>query len=807
MHLTKQHIITATVSFLLFFMGCVCFANEVKVATIDEFNSAIKSAKAGDRIILKNGEWKDVKLIAKGQGTSDHPIIIEAEESGKVFITGDSSLKIAGTHLIIKGLWFKNGFTSDKSVISFRVNSKEFATHSRLTDCAITYYNPNSKAIGYKWISIWGKNNRVDHNYFAGKTNSGTTLVVWLKGEEHIQNNHRIDHNYFGERPALGFNGGETIRIGTSKNSLLSSRTIVEDNVFEKCNGEVEIISNKSCDNVYRNNLFLESQGVLTLRHGNRCLIENNVFIGNQKPHTGGIRIINAGHVVRNNLMMNLTGDGFRGPIVVMNGVPNSPANRYHQVKDVHILNNTIINSSPIQFCAGKDEERSLAPANTIFANNLIFNDKGDDIAAVYDTLDGIKFYGNILDTGKEFNKAGFTKVKVNWDTLENILYIPNAINEELIKNSKSEGKLPKLDITGTKRTTFVAGAYNLGNTKLPKALILKSGTSWDSKVVPPKPIVTSEIIEVEPGVGTLRKALKKASNGSIIQLKSGEYILEKGIKIRSSITIQGNSKSKKALLKVKDGLEKNPTYFFRVEGGNTLRLNNLEISGNLSTPIKYAVVSPDKGISEPYSVFIDNCYIHSFKNKNGGSIYKAYKGTFADTVSIVNSRIENAYRGINLSEEKDNFGKYSAQVVNIDNTIFKDIEQWAVNYYRGGTDESTLGGKIIVDNSVFSNVGNTEKGTVLRTKGIVWVDIKNSVFEKSYRVINPVNLKGNKNTLSNCIIFDCGTVKATKGASAKDVLYKNPKWEDKENFIPSEKSPLRKQQHIGLKWDTKKQN
>ncbi|WP_233558592.1 polysaccharide lyase 6 family protein [Aquimarina sp. BL5] len=805
MTLTKQHIITTIVSIQLFFIGCMSFANEIKVATIDEFNTAIQSVKAGDRIILKNGEWKDVKLVVKGQGSSENPIIIEAEESGKVFITGDSSLKMAGNHIIVKGLWFKNGYASGKSVISFRINSKEFANHSRITNCAITYYNPKSKATDYKWVSVWGKNNRVDHNYFAGKTNSGTTLVVWLKGEEHINNNHRIDHNYFGERPSLGFNGGETIRIGTSKNSLLSSRTIVEDNVFEKCNGEVEIISNKSCDNVYRNNLFLESEGVLTLRHGNRCLIESNVFIGNQKPNTGGIRIINAGHVVRNNLMMNLTGDGFRGPIVVMNGVPNSPANRYHQVKDVKIQNNTIINCSPIQFCAGKDEERSLAPINTVFENNLIFNDNGGDIVTVHDKLDGFKFSGNILDTEKSFDKSGFSKVKVDWDTLENILYVPKVTNEELLKKSKLENKSPKFDITGDKRSTFVAGAYNLGNNKLPKALVLKSGTSWDSKVKPQKTIVEPEIIEVEPGVGTLRKALKKASFGSILNLKSGEYILEKGIKVTTSVTIQGNSKDGKPLLKVKEGLEKNPTYFFRVEGGNSLRLNNIEISGDLSVPIKYAVVSPDKGISETYSVFIDNCHIHSFNNKKGGSVYKAYKGTFADTVSIVNSRIEKAYRGINLSEEKDDSGKYNAQVVHIDNTIFKDIEQWAINYYRGGTDESTLGGKLIVDNSVFSNVGNTEKGTVIRNKGIVSVDIKNSVFEKSYKVVNPVNLKGNKNTISNCVIFDCGTVKITKGASATDVMYKNPKWEDKNNFIPSEKSPLLKTERIGLKWEAKK--
>jgi len=804
--MSKQHITTIIISIQLLFIGCISFANEIKVGTIDEFNIAIQSVKAGDRIILKNGEWKNVTLVVKGQGTSEQPIVIEAEESGKVLITGDSNLKMAGSHLIIKGLWFKNGFTSDKSVVSFRVNSKEYATHSRLTDCAITYFNPTSRSKEYKWVDIWGKNNRVDHNYFIGKNNAGTTLVVWLKGEQHIQNNHRIDHNYFGERPALGFNGGETIRIGTSKTSLSSSRTIVEENVFEKCNGEVEIISNKSCDNVYRNNLFLESEGVLTLRHGNRCLVESNVFIGNQKPNTGGIRIINAGHMIRNNLMMNLTGDGFRGPIVIMNGVPNSPANRYHQVKDVAVHNNTIINCSPIQFCSGKDEERSLAPINTVFANNLIFNTLKTDIAIAHDKMDGINFYGNILDSQKDFNQSGFAKVKIKWDTLEDILYIPNSSNNELAQSSKLEKKSPKLDITGAKRVSFTAGAYNLGNNKLPKALTLQSGTSWDSSVEPPAKTVNIEIVEVEPGVGTLRKAIKKASPGSIFKLKSGEeYIIEKGIKVTNSITIEGDTKAKKPLLKIKEGLEKTPNYFFRVEGGQTLRLNHLEISGAYNTPIKHAVVSPDKGIIDPYSVFIDNCYLHDFTNTKGGSIFKGYKGTFADTIGVRNTRIENAYRGINLGEEKDDIGRYSAQVVKIDNTVFKDIKQWALNYYRGGKDESTLGGRLLVDNSVFSNVGNRDKGIVLRTKGIVSVEIQNSVFEKSYKIVNPVNLKGAKNKISNCIIYDCGKAKVTKGASEKGVTYKNPKWADKDNFIPSEKSPLVKNQRIGLKWVAKK--
>ena len=44
----------------------------------------------------------------------------------------------------------------------------------------------------------------------------------------------------------------------------------MEQNFFDRCDGELEIISSKSCDNIYRGNTFLNCAGMLTLRHGNR---------------------------------------------------------------------------------------------------------------------------------------------------------------------------------------------------------------------------------------------------------------------------------------------------------------------------------------------------------------------------------------------------------------------------------------------------------------------------------------------------------------------------------------------------------
>jgi len=786
-----------------------CAAKDTLVANIDEFNSAIKSVQSGDHIILKNGEWNNVTFNISGQGTKENPIYVKAETPGKVIITGDSNLTISGDYLIVKGLWFKDGFTTKKEVISFRKNSKEYATNSRVTECAVTNYNPDIKTNKYNYVSVWGKNNTIDHNYFIGKTNNGPVLVVWLKGENHIENNHKIEYNHFAGRPTLGTNGGETIRIGTSATSLSSSKTVVENNIFEKCNGEIEIISNKSCNNTFRNNLFLESQGTLTLRHGNGALVENNVFVGNNKSKTGGIRIINADHVVRNNMMIGLKGSGFRGPIVVMNGVPNSPANRYHQVKNVDIIHNTVIDCSPIQLSAGKDDERTLAPIHTTFANNIVFNSGSHAILEASDKLDGFTFKGNLIDTKSNFNEDGFTNTSIEWSLVNQSFLVPALRNGAKLKAFKITENDPIHDITGAKRAALVAGAYNLGNKVPPAALKLKAGPlSWKPIVTPLEKQTKVTTINVEPGQGTLNKAIKAASNGTILKLKSGsEYILDKGIKINHNITIMGDDPNQKPLIRVKDNLEKTPNYIFRIDSENVLKLSNLEITGKNTTPIKYVVASSKENQDVPFSVFIDNCYLHDFTNKKGGCIYKAYKGSVADTISITNSRIEDSFRGINLAAEKDDVGKYNAKVVILKNTVFNRIEQWALDYYQGGTNKTNTSGKLYVSNCVFSRVADTEKGKVLRTNGIIFVDIKDSVFEKSYTIKNPVNLSGIKNKITNSLVFNAGEVKTSNNAIAKNILYKNPKWEDYKNFIPSDKSPLinKESTSIGLTFKNKK--
>jgi len=343
------------------------FSRSIKVNDVAAFNKEVKTAMAGDSIVLSNGVWKDAQLTFKGKGEAGKYLSLIAETPGMVTLEGNSSLQLSGEWLRVSGLVFINGQTPKKTVIDFRTSSKEYAYNSVLSNCVIDKYNQPTKTTADHWVELWGKNNRVEYCYFGGKTNEGTTLVIWPNDSNCINNNHLVQYNYFGERPPLGVNGGETIRIGTSDVCTNVSASVVSNNYFERCNGEGEIISNKSCDNRYLNNTFFECEGSLTLRHGNRATVSGNWFIGNNKQHTGGVRIINEGHRIYNNFFYQLRGKEFRSALSIMNGIPNSPASGYAAVKDVVIANNTFVDCTlPWNFSSGADDRnRSVKPERT----------------------------------------------------------------------------------------------------------------------------------------------------------------------------------------------------------------------------------------------------------------------------------------------------------------------------------------------------------------------------------------------------------------------------------------------------------
>ncbi|WP_456462082.1 polysaccharide lyase 6 family protein [Reichenbachiella sp.] len=380
-------------------------AQNVLVSTVTEFNTAVVNVQAGDTIFLKNGTWEDAQLDFFTSGTSDKPVVLKAQTPGEVILSGAARLRIYGEHLVVSDLDFQNGSSSGDDIIQFKKSSNELAKNCRLTNTRILNFNPASDDIAYKWVSIYGDNNRVDHCHFDGKNNEGALLVVWLTGQA---NHHQIDHNYFANIPELGRNGGETIRIGTSTNSLTESRTIVEYNLFESCDGEIEIISNKSGFNIYRYNTFRNNEGMLTLRHGDDCEVYGNFFFGGEGKASGGVRIIGERHKVYNNYFQDLEGDGLRAAISMMNGVPDSPLNRYFQVKNAEVVNNTIVScKEPFAIGEGSDSERTLPPLDCTIANNIAISTTGSKSITYTDTPINMTYESNYITGSTDVSDEG----------------------------------------------------------------------------------------------------------------------------------------------------------------------------------------------------------------------------------------------------------------------------------------------------------------------------------------------------------------------------------------------------------------
>jgi len=337
-------------------MLCVCAASAADFHTTSsqELERALADARPGDVVVMSDGTWNDQTIVFSGEGNSDQPIMLRAETPGHVVLSGRSMLRIDGRHLVVSGLWFKDARGDDDTV---RINGKG----CRLTDCSIT------NASGKFFIHLFGTEHRVDHCYLAGKTSDSPTFQVEV---EDAPNYHRIDHNHFGYRPPLRRNGGETIRVGYSHQSMKSSATIVESNLFERCDGELEIISNKSCDNIYRSNTFLKCAGMFTLRHGNRCVVEANYFFGEHKRGSGGIRVIGDDHRIVNNYI-----DGVeQGAFWVTSGIVDSPLNGYYRARNCVIGFNTIVDTQGpgILLDAGiGSSRRTLRPEAIQIVNNL----------------------------------------------------------------------------------------------------------------------------------------------------------------------------------------------------------------------------------------------------------------------------------------------------------------------------------------------------------------------------------------------------------------------------------------------------
>lgn len=651
-------------------------AESILVRDLAAFDAAVARLRPGDTLTLADGEWRDFQILFTGRGEAGRPITLTAQTPGKVILTGRSNLRMAGAHLVVSNLVFRNGWSPTGEVVAFRKSRTERADDSRVTGVVIDGFSKPDRTETDNWVALYGRRNRFDHNQIVGKTNAGTTLVVIRDAEQGLENHHLIDHNYFGRRPVLGSNGGETIRVGTSHDSTSNSFTTVSENWFEHCAGEVEIVSNKSGGNVYRGNVFFESEGALVLRHGDGNLVEDNVFIGNGLPNTGGVRVINRRNTLRNNYMEGLAGTNFGSALTIMYGVPNSPVNRYVQVDGAVIENNTLIDAREMAFGAGMDTERTAAPINSRFAKNLIVNRDGRDPILVKGDMSGVAFEGNIQSPAATRALPNMTARKVTLERGSGELLSPHGLKE-----------------VGARRDlTFVARK--------------DTGVAWYPKTATVAGLDSGAAHAVEPGEDTLTRAVAAAKPGDRIALSAGTYIVNQVIGVDKAVTIEGPARGRAEIQFARPNL-------FEIGGGGGLRLSRVTISGTLAPDVAGAAAIRAKPGAAGYQLLIEDSAFRDMTVNRGFNVFAASPTSLADRIRLERVTVDKITGSVLAAHtETADLGTYNAEVVEIVDSTFRDVAGPVLDLYRGGTDESTFGPRLTLTGSTFERSGQ-ESGAI----------------------------------------------------------------------------------------------
>ncbi|WP_143870283.1 polysaccharide lyase 6 family protein [Catenovulum sediminis] len=691
--------------FLLLLLACPLFSHAQVVNNIEQFNQAVKTLAPGDTLVMANGVWRDVELVFKGKGHKNKPIKLKAQTPGKVIISGQSNLSFSGEYLVVEGLAFKDGYTPTGEVIAFRTSLDDLANHSRLTNVVVDDFSHPERQLSDLWVAVYGKNNRIDHNTFVNKRNRGVTFAVRMNSEGSRKNNHIIEYNYFGPRQVLGANGGETLRIGTSHYSREYANTLVQYNYFDRTNGEHEIISNKSSGNTFRGNVFYEAQGTLTMRHGHYTRVENNYFLGNRKPNTGGIRIINEHQTVNNNYLYGLTGHRFRGALVIMNGVPNSPPNRYDPVIESTMNNNIVIDSDYIQLCAGADAERSAPPSSTEMQNNIIMGKHNLSPFTVFDDISGISFKGNVL------NKDASNPIQSGFSSE------PYSVRENQYG----------LRVPAQKLIDKIA----FGEVKLPVTKA-ETGANFYPKQDRHVAFQSGQTLLVKAGTDTLVSALNRSQPGDTLVLENGgEYLLTRFANIQHPVTIMAKAGEKPIIRSEKPS-------FIVIENGGALEVENLWFDGAESPDYKgNSVIRTSRySMNINYALSVRNVKVTDLNVNGFFYFFKAHPGTFADYIEILDSEMVNITGAIlQLNKETDDLGVYSVENLTLSGNTFKDIKEEVATVYRGGTDESTFGPMVTVNNNRLINVGKGSthrSGASMYFHGVQKLHIANTEWDNS---------------------------------------------------------------------------
>jgi uncharacterized protein YjdB len=359
-------------------------------STADDVVTSSKQALPGDTIVMKDGIWLDADIYFSGDGTATNPITLRAETQGKTILQGASRITVSGSYLVVDGMTF-TGISANKLDGALKLDPLTY--NCRLTNTIIDNFNPTDTnsyikndldpagvSLGkHHWIWNYGTYNRIDHNTMIRKSFTGETLRLY-KGVVHHA---LIDHNYFAERKLDDNNGTEAIQVGMYRTGAawdaVDSFTTIEYNLFEHWMGEIETVSIKASNTIFRYNTIRESRGTIALRISDNSQIYGNFFMQNGLQNAGGIRVYGANHKIYNNYITGTNGgtNDQRVGIALQAGV-SVPGLDTQPARNTLVAFNTIVGTQSygVTIGAAPDASKTVAPDGVILINNILKDTK-----------------------------------------------------------------------------------------------------------------------------------------------------------------------------------------------------------------------------------------------------------------------------------------------------------------------------------------------------------------------------------------------------------------------------------------------
>jgi len=430
----------------------------VLVKSVKELKSAIKNES--NYIQLADGNYTDLRIALNYSGTEKQNVVIEAQNPGKVVIIGNSHIDVNGDYIQLIGFDFDNG-KRQKSEALIMIEGK----NNRVSETRFRSYN----GVGGVWIQLNGQYNRVDHCWFEGKTSGASYINVDVpkKGGNH----HLVDHNFFA-RPPLKRNGGSALRIGHGSMATRFCYTVVEFNLFDDCSGESEIMSSKSCGNMFRYNTFFNCKGGLSFRQGEQGIIESNYFISNKGENNrcSGVGVKNRRNLVLNNYFYGLSPK--KGSVIGFGaGSPPDPKRVDQGIIAIHfpktaenvIAHNLLVRNQGKLF----DMVSDLGHRNKIFPSDSMYFFNNQMVGSIpfiklhsepqHMVWDNNYYQGK---TGIEKN-AGLLKSKFKLEKRTNYVFVPKKSGEasKAWMDYLPKQMLDRIEFAGVKEN-LPAGVY-----------------------------------------------------------------------------------------------------------------------------------------------------------------------------------------------------------------------------------------------------------------------------------------------------------------------------------------------------------